>query len=389
MHFLPLALLSFALASCSMRPLPPDSSSETGGSSSSVETRFEIENGEALDLLVGQTATIALRRDGVEGEVSFSSSDPSVATVSMTGLVTALRAGETRIEARCGDFSDALLLTVRDPGPVPVPRVELLSEPSMNLSVGESQSVLYAISHSEEQVKFSSSVPNLISYQFLSLGEVRLTGWLEGETVVTLSIPGGNAVEIDVTVAEKKPTSLVLSSSKEEIYVGEEATLSVSSPEGAPLPDLSFEAVEGGEHVEISGMTLRALSSGNVTLRARCGEVVSNAVSLRIYDFRIAMDAGELALGEHQRVRVSAYSGSDYGRWQWRIEDPSVARLFYSPLGDLYVESLEGRHDRLLLVRRGGPRVESLDLARPRRESLPRDEQGGILRLLFPGDFLA
>lgn len=64
-------------------------------------------------LYVGETAELSATVDGEDSsDVVWSSSDEETATVSDGGLVTALKEGEVTIEARHGEFADALKLTI-------------------------------------------------------------------------------------------------------------------------------------------------------------------------------------------------------------------------------------------------------------------------------------
>lgn len=74
------------------------------------EGPITITEGEELQL----TATIA-PENATNKEVTWSSSDKTIATVSETGLVTAIAAGEATITASAGEASDEIVITVEQP----------------------------------------------------------------------------------------------------------------------------------------------------------------------------------------------------------------------------------------------------------------------------------
>ncbi len=75
-----------------------------------LEGPITITEGEELQL----TATVA-PENATNKEVTWSSSDNTIATVSETGLVTAIAAGEATITASAGEASDEIVITVEQP----------------------------------------------------------------------------------------------------------------------------------------------------------------------------------------------------------------------------------------------------------------------------------
>ena len=74
----------------------------------------------ATELEPGQTLQLEATAEPA-GDVEWSSSDEAVATISDSGLVTAVAPGSVTIEARVGEASDTLKLTVTDAAPVSAP----------------------------------------------------------------------------------------------------------------------------------------------------------------------------------------------------------------------------------------------------------------------------
>ena len=69
----------------------------------------------AIDIITGRSVTLAAAADGGQ-TIDWSSSDPSVASVSPDGTMSALATGETLITATAGGSSDVCRVTVTDGG---------------------------------------------------------------------------------------------------------------------------------------------------------------------------------------------------------------------------------------------------------------------------------
>lgn len=99
----------------SMTSTSSSPSEESPASSSSVEMPspiVTIDNGERADLYVGGTLSLTATLENAQGPVVWSSSDESKATVSASGLVTALGEGEVTITASYEEAKDTIVLHI-------------------------------------------------------------------------------------------------------------------------------------------------------------------------------------------------------------------------------------------------------------------------------------
>lgn len=76
-----------------------------------------ITNGETATMNTGDTLQLNATVENLEGTVAWTSSDDEVATVSGTGLVTALADGEVTITAAVGEIKDTIVITITTPAP--------------------------------------------------------------------------------------------------------------------------------------------------------------------------------------------------------------------------------------------------------------------------------
>ena len=152
-----------------------------------------------LELKEGETTTIiaTVKPDNATNKtVTWSSSDPSVATVDQNGRVTALHEGTTTITAKAGDMTATCSVTVKKSG-VAVELV-ILDKTSLELSEGE-VAMLYATvlpsNATDKTVTWTSGNPSVATVD----QNGKVTGKAEGTTTITAKA-GDKTATCSVTV---------------------------------------------------------------------------------------------------------------------------------------------------------------------------------------------
>ena len=117
-------------------------------------------NRTTLELTEGETETLTVRLEpaNTTDPVTWSSSDPSVATVDAGGKVTAVKAGSAAITAQAGDLSATCTVTVKAKI-IPVTSVSL-NKPSLELTEGDTETLTATIAPdnaTDKTVSWSSS----------------------------------------------------------------------------------------------------------------------------------------------------------------------------------------------------------------------------------------
>ena len=156
---------------------------------------------DTLSLDVGKTANLTVNispSDATNKNVSWRSSDAGVATVSSTGVVTAIKEGKANIfvTTEDGSFSDISLVTVTNPN-VPVSGVSLDSA-RLSLETGEKHTLKATVSPSDatdKSVTWKSSKT--------TVAKVSTSG------VVTAVAPGTATVTVTTTDGSKTATCVV------------------------------------------------------------------------------------------------------------------------------------------------------------------------------------
>ena len=104
-----------------------------------------ISNGETATLEVGETLQLNVTKEHTDDAITYTSSNNEVATVSDTGLVTAVAKGEATITAEAGDITDTIKITVTEAVVPPEPDVEVesvtLNKTEITLEAGTTETL--------------------------------------------------------------------------------------------------------------------------------------------------------------------------------------------------------------------------------------------------------
>ena len=173
-------------------------------------TKAELTVGKSLEL----KATV-LPEDTTDKTLTWSSSNVNVATVSATGLVTAIAAGTATISVTCGEVSANCEITVVNPI-VDADQIVLNIE-SAELNIGETvqlEATVLPEDTTDKTLTWSSSNENVATVS----EEGVVTAIAEGNAVITVSC-GGVSAECEVTVTEEAGIESLLANPDSKISV--------------------------------------------------------------------------------------------------------------------------------------------------------------------------
>ena len=229
------------------------------------QSKLTLHTGDTITL----TATVS-PANATNKNVTWKSSNISVATVSSSGVVKALKEGETTITATAGGKSATCQVSVK-PNVVAVTSVTL-SASELSLKVGDSQTLTATVSPSnatDKTVTWKSS--NTSAATVSSSGVVKATK--EGETTITATA-GGKSATCQVTVKSNvvAVTSVTLSASKLSLKVGESQTLSATvSPSNATDKTVTWKSSNTSAATVSSSGEVKASGAGNTVITATAG----------------------------------------------------------------------------------------------------------------------
>ena len=214
------------------------------------------------------TATV-LPEDATDPTVTWTSSDDAVASVSDSGVVTALAAGTATITATSGNQTASCELTVT-PLYIPVESVTL-SPSEITLTPGSSMyltATVYPENATNQELTWDSD--NIAIVRAYPGGQI-FTSALGTATVTVTTVDGGHTATCVVTVQEDAVhvESIILSPTRLDLQIGETGTLqAVLTPANASNQEVSWTSNnEAIATVDANGV-VTGVSAGNTYVTA-------------------------------------------------------------------------------------------------------------------------
>lgn len=235
-------------------------------------------------ILVNQTVALTATPVDASGNplsgriVGWSSSDNAIATVSATGVVTALAAGSVTITASSEGQSGTATVTV---GQVPVATVAVTPSQS-TVTVGQTVTLVANPLDAAGQpltgraVTWTSSSPGIASVSATGV----VTAVSVGSAVITATVEGVDGLAT-VVVNPAPVASVTVSPSSRTLTVGQTATLSATALDaagnviaGAPI---TWSSTNTAVATVSSGGVVSAVAAGSATILATSGTAVGTA----------------------------------------------------------------------------------------------------------------
>ncbi|HHI93181.1 MAG TPA: hypothetical protein ENK04_06635 [Gammaproteobacteria bacterium] len=274
---------------------------------------------------IAQGTTLSLVATGIDSDnstrpltndVTWQSSDDSIATVSGSGVVSALAAGQVTLQASFDGVVGSTVLTVTNAS---LTSLEI-SPGSLQLAAGTSIEIGLIGHYSdgstqnlETQANWAITDTAIASLSDpLTTGALRVTGLAVGSAQLTASLGGSNA-QIDITVSAASLTQIIISPDTPSLPLGAQLNLSATGlySDGSSQElsnQVSWSSADSGIlTVDASGF-VQPQAIGSSTVSASLAGVtadtlvtVSNAVLTSI---EIAATSTTLSLGKQQALRA-------------------------------------------------------------------------------------
>ena len=269
----------------------------------------------AVTIKVGDS--YSLKINGTNQQVTWSSNNKNVATVSSKGKVTAKKTGNCNIVAKVSSKKYVCEVTVKDATPEIIPIESFsLNQSAISIYQGEKEKLTYEIYPSNatnKEVSFATSNEKIATVN--STGEIRAIS--AGNCTIT-AICGGIKSTCNVAVLQKyiPVTSFSLNQSSLSIYKGESKKLSYTiNPENATNQEVLFQSADGNIASVSNGGIISAKTPGNCTIIATCGGIQStcnitvedkftvedaqNAISYKTYVLDNQRDGGVVIVAQN------------------------------------------------------------------------------------------
>ncbi len=256
----------------------------------------------AVSLFVSKTQQITstvLPVDASDKSLKYESEDETVATVNENGLITAVKAGTTKIKVSAKDGSDIsaqIDVTVT----VPVGNIAVDSS-DVNVMIGKTKSIETTVTPenaTDNRLSFESSNTSVATVDQNGV----ITAVSEGTANITITAKDGSGKSAVVSVRSTIPVSSIgVEKSSVSLFVSKTMNISTTvSPINAWDKSLKYESSDTSVATVSSTGTITAVSKGNatITVSAKDGSGVSTeiAVTVTIPVSTIEVDSSSFSL---------------------------------------------------------------------------------------------
>jgi len=306
--------------------------------------KINADEQEAATFEVGEDIQLKVTVEGSDAaNVTFTSSDPTIATVDENGKVTAVGTGEVTITVTTEDGQSAtFVLNVQaksEPEVISVTGIEL-SESSLELTEGEGVTLSATVSPEDATNKnytWSSSDPEVAT-----VADGAVTALKEGSATITVTTEDGEfTASCVITVKAKEPevvkvTGVSLSETSIEIEVEGAASLTATvSPENATNKKLTWSS-SNPEIATVADGAVTGIKEGSasITVTTEDGEFTAScAVTVKAKTVKVTgvtLSSGSLSLEVGGSATLSAIVSPDNAtnkKVTWSSSNPSVANV--------------------------------------------------------------
>ena len=263
----------------------------------------------SAELVIGETVQITatvIPSDATDKNILWSSANPSVATVSNGGLVTAVAEGSTEITASAGGKKASCKVTVSKKV-VEVSSVEL-SKTELSLAKGASETLIATVNPADATNKtiiWDSRDASVASVD----GDGKVTALAGGTTVIT-AMASGKVASCTVTVSVPVES---LSLDQTSVTLGENESITLTATVGpADATDKTVTWSSSNPAIAtVEDGKVTAIKEGSATITAKAGEktatcqvtVKKSAIPVE----SISLDQTSLSLisGESERLTAT------------------------------------------------------------------------------------
>ena len=235
-------------------------------------------NKTSLSMTEGETQTLTASvspSNATNKNVTWSSSNTSVATVSSSGVVTAKSAGSATITVKTTDGSKTATCSVTVSSPVVGIKSITLSKSSLGLVVGQSSDISIAVSpaNCSGEINVWSSNTTVASVTVDGTPTFKVNALSPGTSVITVKDKNGSAqatCSVTVKAATVAVTGVSLNKTSLSMKVGESQTLTATvSPSNATNKNVTWSSSNTSVATVSSSGVITAKSAGSATITVK------------------------------------------------------------------------------------------------------------------------
>ena len=323
------------------KPQPPPTPPAPPPPVTPVPTRIMIiPAGQTLNA-IGQTVQLSASVFDQNGSpmtsaVSWESSDAAVASVSATGLVTAVANGATTITAKAGAATQSARITVSQT----VARIAIMPESSTLVSIGQTVQLTAAILDQNGNPVTGASV-NWISDNVL-IARVNDTGLvtalMNGKAMI-LAVSNNVTARASITVMQAAVRIVIMPESPALDALGQTLQLmaTVFDGNGSPVPDAPVNWTSGDPAVASVSTTgqVTARMNGTAEITAASGDATARTI-VTVFQIPVRIEVAPesavlTAVGEAVQLAATVLDRNGFsvpgGTFTWTSSDPDVAEV--------------------------------------------------------------
>ena len=262
--------------------------------------------------------------DATDKTVTWSSSNPAVATVSAYGFVIAVSSGTAVITAKAGNQTATCAVTVT----IPVSSISL-NKTILSLKKGEGETLVATVNPSDatdKTVTWSSSNP--------AVATVSAEGYVEavGGGSATITAKAGDRTAVCSVTVSVPVSSITLNKSNLALNKGDGETLTATvNPFDATDKTITWSSSNAGVATVNAQGYVKAVSGGSAVITAKAGDQTATClVTVTVPVQSITLNKSNLSLNKGEGATLTAtvnpYDATDKAV-TWSSSNPAVATV--------------------------------------------------------------
>ena len=267
--------------------------------------------------------------EGTEESLTWTSSNPLVAIVSDTGLVTGLTSGNVTItvETESGKTASKDLIVKKEPQGIEITNTET------NVYEEETMQLTTTLTPNDTNAELTWTSSNPLVAIVSESGIV--TGLTHGTTIITVETENGKQAEIEIIV-RIKPTSIEITNNETLVYIGSTLQLNTTIQPAGADNRVTWSSSDTSKATVSGSGVVTGVSKGNVTITAKTANgkeaIKTLTVKREPTEVSITTSASSMYIGYTLQLSTSLTPSDADTSLIWTSSSPTVATVSESGL---------------------------------------------------------